>query len=379
MRLKSDTKRWLKQIVIFLCLIFSFTSCRKAADLFTNPSPREKHARQFSDNDPRLHTWWSSFGNVLEDSLTITLPYRETGWFRGGRAYGYEFTAKRGQRLVIELICDDDSIPLFIDLYDDSGKSLMDESHITSLSASYDITSGGSYRIVLQPGISTYTRFRLRLYTQPSYMMPVAGATNRSVQSFWGADRDGGRRSHEGIDIFAVRGTPVVAAADGRISYTGEKGLGGKQVWQRESVFKSSLYYAHLDSISATSYQQVKAGDTIGFVGNTGNARTTAPHLHFGVYRSGRGAVDPYPFVRSRAVPVYISDSVSLRGRIKGEKLNVRISSSTASDIIGTLSPADTVTILGKTDDWSHVVARDSMRGFVYSNLLVPVPARPPL
>lgn len=362
-----------------MCLGFGLTACRKAADLFTNPSPREKHARQFSDEDPRLQRWWRSFENVQEDSLTIALPYRETGWFMSTRAYGYEFTAKRGQRLVMEVVCDDDSIPLFMNLYDDGGKSLMDESDFTSLSVSYRVRRDGPFRIVLQPGIGTYTRFMLRLYTQPSYRMPVAGATNRSVQSFWGADRDGGRRSHEGIDIFASRGTPVIAAADGRISYTGERGLGGKQVWQRESVYKTSLYYAHLDSIAASSYQRVSAGDTIGFVGNTGNARTTAPHLHFGVYSSGSGAVDPYPFVRDGAVPEYMTDSVAVRGRVRSEKVNMRLSSSTDSDIIGTLSAADTVYILGQTDGWSHVVTTDSVRGFIYSNLLVPVSRRDPL
>ena len=58
-----------------------------------------------------------------------------------------------------------------------------------------------------------------------------------------------------------------------------------------------SLYYAHLDSQLARSGQSVRAGDTIGLMGNTGNARTTPPHLHFGIYSSG-GAINPLPFVR---------------------------------------------------------------------------------
>jgi hypothetical protein len=64
-----------------------------------------------------------------------------------------------------------------------------------------------------------------------------------------------------------------------------------------------SLYYAHLDRQTVAAGQRVRAGDTVGFVGNTGNARTTAPHLHFGVYRAGEGAVDPFPYVDTRRPP----------------------------------------------------------------------------
>ncbi len=76
----------------------------------------------------------------------------------------------------------------------------------------------------------------------------------------------------------------MAVLANGRIGFTGEKGLGGKQVWLRDTKRGQSLYYAHLDSIAKTS-GSVKTGDTLGFVGNTGNARTTPPHLHFGIYK----------------------------------------------------------------------------------------------
>ena len=63
------------------------------------------------------------------------------------------------------------------------------------------------------------------------------------------------------------------------------------------------LYYAHLDRQLVQPGQHVRPGDTLGLVGNTGNARTTVPHLHFGIYQSGRGAVDPWPYLH-RADPV---------------------------------------------------------------------------
>jgi murein DD-endopeptidase MepM/ murein hydrolase activator NlpD len=58
-----------------------------------------------------------------------------------------------------------------------------------------------------------------------------------------------------------------------------------------------STYYAHLDRQAVTPGQRVNAGDLVGWVGNTGNARTTPPHLHFGVYLAAAGAVDPLPFI----------------------------------------------------------------------------------
>src|SRR5690606_29891858 len=145
-------------------------------------------------------------------------------------------------------------------------------------------------KVVIQPEIEASTPFRIKMRTQPVYQFPVAGAKNTSIQSFWGANRDGGRRSHEGIDIFAPRENPVIAVTDGYVTSTGERGQGRKQVWLRDQKRNPSLYYANLDSIANEGRRSVKTGDTLGFVGNTGNARTTPPHLHFGIYKGYRGA-----------------------------------------------------------------------------------------
>jgi murein DD-endopeptidase MepM/ murein hydrolase activator NlpD len=132
---------------------------------------------------------------------------------------------------------------------------------------------------------------------EASLLFPVQGLTGRAVQSGFGAARDRGRRRHEGIDIFAARGTPVVAAADGWVTRQTSNRLGGNVVWLWAPSVRASLYYAHLDSQAVQPGERVEAGDVLGYVGNTGNARGTAPHLHFGVYATLEGAVDPYPFV----------------------------------------------------------------------------------
>lgn len=135
-------------------------------------------------------------------------------------------------------------------------------------------------------------------FAQPDteLLMPVAGVPVRAVANTWKAPRSHGRR-HEGQDIFGKRGTPVVSATDGLVVRVGTNSLGGNVV----SVMGNGrriYYYAHLDRYAEglKTGDMVSAGDTLGYVGNTGNARTTAPHLHFGVYTAW-GAVNPLPML----------------------------------------------------------------------------------
>lgn len=128
--------------------------------------------------------------------------------------------------------------------------------------------------------------------------MPVAGVAVGRVADTWGAAR-GNERFHEGVDIFAARGTPVLSTTRGVVTAVRESGLGGKQVWVAGPALERH-YYAHLDdwSDALAINDVVQAGQTLGYVGNTGNARGTPPHLHYGIY--GRdGAIDPLPRLRA--------------------------------------------------------------------------------
>lgn len=113
--------------------------------------------------------------------------------------------------------------------------------------------------------------------------VPVAGVRRSQLRDGWGSPRSGGRK-HEGIDIFARRGTPVMSATGGYVTRIGETDLGGQSV----SVLGPggySHYYAHLDRYADQKVGEwVDEGDTIGFVGNSGNAKGTPPHLHYGIY-----------------------------------------------------------------------------------------------
>ena len=145
----------------------------------------------------------------------------------------------------------------------------------------------------------------VRLYTEPpdpSILMPVQGVPRGRVANTWGAPRSGGR-THEGQDIFARRGTPVVAAADGVVTRLGGGELGGKAVFVTGRGART-YYYAHLDSYAPGTEpgRVVNRGDVLGFVGTTGNARGTPPHLHFGIY-TATGAINPLPLIE----PVEVS------------------------------------------------------------------------
>ncbi len=128
---------------------------------------------------------------------------------------------------------------------------------------------------------------------------PVAGPHNYTDS--WGSPRSGGRR-HKGTDIMSARGTPTVACVSGVIGQTSplERGLGGITIWLVGDD-GNAYYYAHLNKIANGIIKgvRVNTGQVIGFVGSTGNAPESAPHLHFEVHPAGGRAVNPYPILQA--------------------------------------------------------------------------------
>ncbi len=129
----------------------------------------------------------------------------------------------------------------------------------------------------------------------PGFICPVQGGA--AFIDSWGFPRSGGR-THKGVDMFNSRGTPLVAVVDGVVRFSSNS-LGGKSthLYADNGVV---YYYTHLDGYPSDigSGQRVAKGTVVGYLGNTGNARYTSPHLHFEIRPNGK-AVNPYPTVRS--------------------------------------------------------------------------------
>lgn len=294
-------------ILLFFGWIIGAASCSTAGlGRLGNKNLHDQYGRKLEDaglKETALgQLWFSAAAAALQSPHTISLPYRQTGYFATDkpRAVGLRFSPPRGAKLLFRL--DTKSLNSFT-LYTDLWRSVPSEN--PKLVLSLDSTNrefahevegaGETYILRLQPELLSSGEYTLSISVGPSLAFPVAGHSGR-VASVWGDARDAGARSHEGIDIFAPRRTPVVAAADGVIARVGDNNLGGKVIFLRPKGKNLSLYYAHLDEQLVRSGQRVSAGDTIGLVGNTGNARTTPPHLHFGIYALG-GAIDPFVFI----------------------------------------------------------------------------------
>lgn len=121
------------------------------------------------------------------------------------------------------------------------------------------------------------------------------GVSLNQLTKNYGDPRGGGTRSHEGLDIMAAKGAYIVSPTEAVVTRVGSGSSSGKYV-NTANPGGETFIYMHLDDIAdgVKAGTELKKGDLIGYVGNTGNASGGAPHLHFEV-RDGREATDPYP------------------------------------------------------------------------------------
>jgi murein DD-endopeptidase MepM/ murein hydrolase activator NlpD len=377
---KINLTKWMS--VVTSCL-FLLSACRAP-----KKSPREKYADRLVSAGLREtgmgSLWFAAAEKSLNQPLSITIPYKETGYFAADKpgAEGYIFPARQGEQLsvAISIIPVNGSL-LFAELWEagENGKPrLLEAVDTTTLAFQYEIEKNGKYLIRLQPELLRGIEYTLTIIAGPSLAFPVRAIDSPHIKSFWGVPRDGGRRSHEGIDIFAKKRTPVIAIADGRITRAGENKLGGKVISMRPKGKKYSLYYAHLDEQIARDGQRVHKGDVLGLVGNTGNAITTPPHLHFGIYATS-GAVDPLPFVDTdRPKPKEITASTF--------RLNKYVHNNSAANMYATpfadvenfikLDANNLLYISAATGNWYKVTCPDGSEGFVNSSSITSQPLR---
>lgn len=344
-------------------------------------SPYERYAQSLRDAglaETALGREWLAAGDrALREAVQVGLPFREAGYLPPDEpaAVAYRLELRRGQRFQAELQLEPaDGARVFLDVFEsrpegeprrvahaDAGASTLE----------FEPSRDGTYLLRVQPELLRGGRYELVQQASASLLFPVVGADSRAVASHFGAPRDGGAREHHGVDIFAPRGTPVLSATDGLVSSVQTTARGGRVVWVWDPSRGASLYYAHLDEQLVSQGQRVRMGEQIGTVGNTGNARGTAPHLHFGIYARGEGPLDPYPFVHQpRAGPPAVTASRDALGGVRRTapaSLRLRAGSSTDAPILAELPRHTIVRIEGAAADWYRVSLPDGRRGYVTS------------
>jgi len=373
-----------------LLLILSAAACdnlrRAAEELIDHRPPRQRYVDALANaglGNTALATDWTAAGDrALRDAPLVNSPYEEQGYLAPGEpvAIALRIHVRRGQEVTLVMnLPGDTSTTLFLDAWSiDSGPEPI-LSHLVSADSGerlLRVTPRRDGQVILraQPELLRGGRFRASLQVAPTLAFPIKPGTERDIGSRFGVPRPGDR-SHHGVDIFAPRGTPVVAAAPGVVSRVNETSLGGKVVRLRATL-GNSLYSSHLDRQSVSSGMQVAIGDTLGFVGNTGNARTTPPHLHFGVYRRGEGPVDPFWFLhRPRgAVARLVADTTRLGDWIRPANGRAMLLASplARADTVAPLAQHSAMRVLSAAGEYFRVRLPDGATGFVHSRFIEP-------
>lgn len=388
---RPSTPSVIPSIVAVLLTISGCEEAEQIRDHFRDLTPHETYQAQLNVaglGESALTRDWEAAGRLaLAEPLPVSLPYAEEGYISpdAPEAAGYRFRLQRGRRLTVEVsVGSGEPTRVFVDLYrvpadpaDPMRPVFSAESPVEAFS--HEPWRGGEFVLRLQPELLRGGSYSVTLGLEAQLAFPVEGHGPESVHSRFGASRDGGQRSHRGVDIFARRGTPVLAASAGRVNRVRDTRIGGKVVWVRDPVRNASVYYAHLDRQFVQDGQEVQPGDTVGFVGNTGNARTTPPHLHLGLYRRGEGAVDPFPFIDPvRAmVPERTVDTERLGAwnRVGNGGVRLRTAPGSRGDVVRELERHVPLRVLAGSGSFFRARLPDGTTGYVAARLTEPAGA----
>ena len=322
--------------------------------------------------------WIAAARAALEAPIDVDIPHLEVRYLDPARAtaVAYRVHLERGQRLTAHLQVADArprDARLFVDVFfeaeGDTTPTFAAAADSSGWNLEYTAMRPGTYLVRIQPELLRGGRITFDLAVHASLGFPLVGRDMAAIRSGFGASRDGGAREHQGVDIFAPRGTPAVAAVAGRVARVNWNRLGGRVVWLREAEHDRRLYYAHLDSQAVRRGDLVQPGDTLGFVGNTGNARTTPPHLHFGIYMRGIGAVDPYYHLYDppNRPPAFAGDStlVGHWARVARGGAAARSAPSRAAPVLEAMEPSTPFEVIAGVGRWYRARLPDGREGYV--------------
>jgi peptidoglycan LD-endopeptidase LytH len=292
-------------VLVTLAMFVAACQGASAPGFFARATAREAYLQSLEAaglaGTALVHEWQAAAQRALATPRAASLPLTGHVVHEPARpeAYGYKVELKRGRVLRVELdIQSPERALVFIDLFEAQAPEdpvASARKHTTLLE--HEIERDGTYILRIQPELLRGGTLRIAQRTTAALGFPVEGRTTSAVQSFFRDPRDNNTRDHHGIDIFAPRHTPVRAVADGFVTSVATTPRGGHVVWIWHAERRQSHYYAHLEKQAVSLGERVSAGDIVGYVGNTGNARTTPPHLHFGIYHRGDGPIDPLPWV----------------------------------------------------------------------------------
>lgn len=372
-------------IGVGLCLFF-FAGCTEGRNLSEDVSS-DKHmpphaAKITLEQAINIHKWLVAAKKAKDKPLHITLPYRQIGCFvpEEPEAAAFKFKAIRGQKVQVNVKNQSDGVKLFAHVLDLSQKKFIPQDNnyepTNTISFTFNAGETGNYLLRLQPELMKSGHYEVEINTGPSLVFPVMGKGFKDIGSFWGAPRDSGNRWHKGVDIFAEKGTPVLAVTDGYIYSAGSNLLGGNYVRLYDSLSNRTFYYAHLDTNLAQEKSYVKAGAVLGTIGNTGNADKTPPHLHFGIYYTNEGAVDPVYFIQQEKLAPPIIADPALAGKfveVITPRLNVRTAPGTSTKYLTTIQENEVYQVAAVTDNWLMVNLPGNKKGFVNAEYVKPV------
>ncbi|WP_436517012.1 M23 family metallopeptidase [Ekhidna sp. To15] len=317
--------------------------------------------------------WVGAADKPFNAQIKIQLPYQEAFEISDLKpdALGYRFDVKRGQKILINIdLITSDTTRVFVDLFRVENDSLNQFRQVASADSILDLTfaprQDASYLLRLQPELLRGGQFTITIENVPTLAFPVAGKDQRAIQSFFGDPRDGGRRDHHGVDIFAKRHTPIIAPITADVRFVGTRGIGGKVVWLYDRKTGNHLYFAHLQEQKVKRYDKVNPGDTIGTVGNTGNARYTPPHLHFGIYNNG--PINPFSFIAEeyKRPSVFAADTLLLGKEILLDKmLPIKNEMRTTAQIVDTLQVGEQLKIAAVNHNYVRIIAPSGKIGFL--------------
>lgn len=369
--------------LVFFLLLFSH--CKK--EIVPEPfKPSNSHAAYVESlrSAGLAHTaiardWIMAAENAMENPLDVESPFEEVFYVDHASAFAvaYHFTVVKGQRVEIDVTFDGQKrCRLFMDLFRVRGLSHEDWRIVASANDNekhleFEPRQDSEYVLRLQPELLRGGRFTVTIRNMASLGFPVLGYDHRAIGSGFGAPRDGGRRRHHGVDIFAKRHTPVIATSKAYVRRVSESDIGGLNIWLHDQKRGLHLYFAHLQTHEVREGSIVEPGQRIGTVGNTGNARRTPPHLHFGIYVRGEGPVDPVNFIKEiNSTPEELTADTAMLGRwarAREPSVSLNASAGSRSLKLARLVSQSAMKVQAATGNMYRILLPDGLSGYVPS------------